>query len=364
MFKNAVQGLSGQGSLKAVCIKRETSGEVFRRWEKDRKMKTGKLPENVLKRSVFRQLHIKRDDVLIHAGVGADCTALKFAADEAAVLSSDPVIWTNESDGRRAVYAVCNDLACSGAQPVGLLLTALLPPEIEEPQIREMVRLISEQCEPLGIQILGGHTEITPAVNLPVISVTGVGKVKEDLLIPAGNVCPGDDIIVTKWIALEGTWRIAQRKKEELSARYPMYMLEDAAGFEEYMSVLPEAALAAKSGVRVMHDISEGGVFGALWEMAESSGIGLEIDLRKIPLRQETVEICDFYGLNPYQLVSGGSMLMASSDGNALVHILEQQGIPAVVIGKAAQGNDRILVNEEERRFLEPPKTDEIHKLL
>lgn len=327
-------------------------------------MKTGKLPENVLKRSVFRQFHINRDEVLLKAGVGADCTALKFEPDEVVVLSSDPVVWTDESDGQRVVCAVCNDLACAGARPVGLMLTALLPTEIGEPQIREMVRLISEQCEPLGVQILGGHTEITPAVNHPVISVTGVGKVKEHLLISSGDVRPGDDIIVTKWIALEGTWRIARRKKAELSGRYPLYMIEDAVEFERYMPVLPEAALAVKSGVRAMHDISEGGVFGALWELAESSGVGLEIDLRKIPLRQETVEICDFYGLNPYQLTSGGSMLMAAADGNALVHTLEQAGIPAVVVGKAVAGNDRVLINEDERRFLEPPKPDEIHKVL
>lgn len=327
-------------------------------------MKTGKLPENVMKRSVFRQLHIKRDEVLLKAGVGADCTALKLGADEAAVFTSDPVIWTDESDGKRAVCAVCNDLACMGAEPVGLMLTALLPIEIEEPQIREMVRAISGQCEPLGIQILGGHTQVTPAVNEPVVSVAGVGKAKEELLVLPGNVRPGDDIIVTKWVALEGTWRIARRKKEELAVRYPAHMIEEAAGFDRYMSVLPEAALAVKSGVRAMHDISEGGVFGALWEMAESSGVGLEIDLRKIPLRQETVEICDFYGLNPYQLTSAGSMLMAAADGNALVHTLEQAGIFAAAVGKAVPGNDRVLVNVDERRFLEPPKTDEIYRIV
>ena len=112
-----------------------------------------------------------------------------------------------------------------------------------------------------------------------------------------------------------------------------------------------------------MHDISEGGVFGALWELAECSGVGLEIELKKIPLRQETVEICDFYGLNPYQMVSGGSMLMAAEDGNGLVHRLAQEGIPAVIVGKATAGNDRVILNGEERRFLELPQTDEIHKI-
>ena len=112
-----------------------------------------------------------------------------------------------------------------------------------------------------------------------------------------------------------------------------------------------------------MHDVTEGGIFGALWELAEASGIGLEIDLKKIPVRQETIEICEFFGLNPYELISSGCMLMAASDGNLLVRELEKEGIPAVVIGKAMEGNDRVLINEEERRFLEPPKADELYKV-
>lgn len=327
-------------------------------------MKIGKLPENVLKRSVFRQLHTKREDVLEQAAVGADCAAIRFGTEHAAVLTSDPVIWTDAGDGHRAVCAVCNDLACAGAEPVGLLLTALLPPQIEEAQIKEMVRTIEGYCEPLGVQILGGHTEITEAVNLPVISVTGIGKSDLAGENAVKTAQPGDDIVVTKWIALEGTWRIAGHKEAELLRRYPRPLIEDARDFEKYLSVLPEASMAAKFGAHAMHDISEGGVFGALWEMAERAGVGLEIDLRKLPLKQETVEICDFYGLNPYQLVSGGSLLIAAPDGNALVHALEQEGIHAVTVGKAIEGNDRVLFNEEERRFLEPPKQDEIHKVL
>ena len=103
---------------------------------------------------------------------------------------------------------------------------------------------------------------------------------------------------------------------------------------------------------------------GALWELAESSGVGLEIDLKKIPVKQETIEVCEFFGINPYELVSSGCMLMTSSDGNMLVRELEKDGIHAVVIGKAVDGNERVLLNEEERRFLEPPKTDELYKVV
>ena len=129
------------------------------------------------------------------------------------------------------------------------------------------------------------------------------------------------------------------------------------------MSVLSEAAVAVRSGVSAMHDVTEGGIFGALWEMAEASGVGLEIDIKKIPIRQETVEVCEFFGINPYQLISSGCMLMAAEDGNMLVRELEKAGIPATIIGKATEGNDRVLINADEQRFLEPPKTDELYKV-
>ena len=119
-----------------------------------------------------------------------------------------------------------------------------------------------------------------------------------------------------------------------------------------------------KSGVGAMHDVTEGGIFGALWEMAEASGVGLEIDLKKIPLRQETVEVCEFFHINPYELISSGCMLMAAADGNELIRRLKENGIEATVIGKATAGNDRVLMNEDECRFLEPPKTDELYKVI
>lgn len=319
-------------------------------------MKQGKLAESVLKRSILKQLHFKRADVCLAAGVGEDCAAFFVAEDEVAVLSSDPVIWEDSLDGRCGVHANLNDLAAGGAQPVGLMLTALLPPGVEEPEMRSMVQTIAQECEPLQVQILGGHTEVTDAVNRPIVSMTAVGKVKKDMLISTGGVRPGDDVIVTKWIGLEATAKLAHNRREELLSRYPGHLLDDAERFEQYFSIMPEAATAVKSGVRAMHDVTTGGIFGALWELAEASGVGLEIELKKIPIRQETVEICEFFDLNPYQLGSTGSLLLAAEDGNRLVLDLKQQGIPAVVIGKATAENDRVVINEEERRFLEPPR--------
>ena len=112
-----------------------------------------------------------------------------------------------------------------------------------------------------------------------------------------------------------------------------------------------------------MHDVSEGGIFAALWEFAESSGVGLEIDIKKIPIKQESVEICEFFDINPYKIVSGGCLLIATEDGNLMVRELEKAGIPAVVIGKATDKNERVLLNEDEVRFLETVQVDELYTL-
>jgi hydrogenase maturation factor len=211
---------------------------------------------------------------------------------------------------------------------------------------------------------MGGHTEVTAVVNQPVISVCGVGKVKEGHLVSTGGARAGMDILVTKWIGIEGTSILAKEKEKELCERFPAPFVEKAKELDRYISVLSEAAVAVKSGVSAMHDVTEGGIFGALWEMAEASGVGLEIDLKKIPIRQETVEVCEYFGINPYELISSGCMLMAAEDGNTLVRQLEKEGIPATVIGKAVEGNDRVILNGDEKRFLEQPKTDELYRAL
>lgn len=230
--------------------------------------------------------------------------------------------------------------------------------------MKKLMQQMETACKEASVQIMGGHTEVTRAVSQPVVTVCGVGKAKKGKLITTAGARPGMDMIATKWIGLEGTSIIAKEKEEELSSRYTAEFIQKAQQFDRYLSVMGEAAVAAANGVSAMHDVTEGGIFGALWEMAEASGVGLEIDLKRIPLLQETVEICEFFDVNPYELISSGCMLMAAEDGNTLVRELEKAGIPAVVIGKATAGNDRIIVNEEERRFLEPPKTDELYKVV
>lgn len=326
-------------------------------------MEIGKIPETVLKRAVFKQIHTKREEVLVGAGVGEDCAVMQLAPDEVFVLSTDPITGTGKDMGALAVQVTANDLASAGAEPVGLLITALLPPDTEEPQIRQIMMDVDDACRKLNIQVMGGHTEISAVVNQPVLSVTGVGKVKKGCLVTTGGARPGDDVVVTKWIGIEGTSIIAKEKEEELLKRFARPFVEEAKNFDQFLSVVPEAATAVKSGVSAMHDVTEGGIYGALWELAEASGVGLEIDLKKIPIRQETVEICECFRLNPYQLISSGCMLMAAPDGRKLVRDLEKAGIKATLIGRCVEGKAKKVVNGEEEAYLERPKTDELYKI-
>lgn len=326
-------------------------------------MKVGKVSETVLKRSIFKQIHTKRDEVLLGAGVGEDCAAMKLSPGEVFVISTDPITGTVKDVGMLAIQITANDLASSGAEPVGVMLTVLLPEEITEEDIREMMRQVEEACARFHIQVMGGHTEVTRAVTQPVISVTGVGKVREDHLVSTAGAKPGQDILVTKWIGIEGTSIIAKEKEEELLGRFSAAFVDTAKGFDRYLSVLPESAIAVEHGVSAMHDVTEGGIYGALWEVAEASGIGLEIDLKAIPIRQETVEICEYFELNPYYLISSGCMLMAADRGHDLARKLEASGIPAAVIGKATDGKARRVWNGGEESFLERPKPDELYKI-
>ncbi len=324
-------------------------------------MRSGKISESVLTRSVLRKIKTEREEVVCGAGIGVDCAVLSFDDGEESVFATNPVSAPADMVCVYGVNRALNNVAAAGAEPVGILLSAMLPEDLEEKELQNMMAQAEGICSRYHVQIAGGHTEITGAVRQPVLTVTGIGKRKKED-VSGRSVKPGQDVVVSKWLGLDGTVRIAREHRTELLTRYPARMIEEAAGFEQFFSVIPEAATARKSGVCGIHDVSQGGIFGALWELANGAGVGLEIDLKKLPVRQETIEICEFFNLNPYELSSAGCLLMTAEDGNALAAALEKEGIPAVVVGKTTDGNDRVLYNEEERRFLEPPKTDALYK--
>ena len=307
-------------------------------------MKIGKVPENVLKRAVFKQIHHRRQEVLLHPGVGEDCAAVAPEQGEVFVLSTDPITGADKQMGVYAVHITANDLATAGAEPIGILSSIILPPETEEQDLRRIMSELEQACDELQIEILGGHTEVSDAVNRPVITVTGVGKVARGDLLSTGGMQPGDELVMTKWAGLEGSAIIAAEKRDVLEQTLPAHLIDTAESF-------------------LKHDVTEGGIFGALWEMGAASGVGIVAALDKIPIRQETIELCEVFDINPYLLISSGCMLIGCENGNLLVERLQDAGIPAAVIGRATEGNDRVIRSGEETRFLEPAGSDELYKI-
>lgn len=341
-------------------------------------MNSGKVPVNVLKRSVLRQLKNKRSEIANSAGLGADCAIFEpFSEGQLVTCVQEGVVelcCENDLEEaeredpsvmpmRRFFQKCANNLATAGAEPVAAELVIFLPESVEEPELKALMSEAEGIAAELNIQIIGGQTRVSSAVRQPLATVTGYGIRKTGAVqMDVRKKLAGQDIIITKWIGLEGTADLAARNQEELLTRYPAYLVEEAAAFDRYYSILPEAATAVKSGGCTMHDISEGGVFAALWEMAEGAGVGLTIDMKKLPLRQETVEVCEFCNVNPYELRSGGSLIIASPEGTAVVEALAAEGIPAVIVGRFTDSNERLILNEDEVRYMDRPQRDEIYK--
>ena len=164
---------------------------------------------------------------------------------------------------------------------------------------------------------------------------------------------------MTKWAAMSGAARIAKVKKTELDEHFPKFITRDAMELLRFISVVPEAAVAVSSDAVCMNDCSDGGVMAALWQLGDVFGVGLEVNLRNIPIMQESVEISDYYNLNPYKLRSDGALLIVARDGEAMTERLHEADIPAVIIGHITDGIDRVLVYDDERRYLEEPRQDE-----
>lgn len=344
-------------------------------------MKVGKVSESVLKRSVLKPIKNRRNEIISGTGVGGDCAIFALPSGQAVVTCMQEGRLQNfpgcggsadEREGilqestpaktlEQLVVKTLNNLATAGAEPMGIQLTLLLPTYIEEADIKEMMQEAEALAAKHQIQIMGGQTRITELVEAPFAVLTGYGRVASEQ-VPLPGAKPGMDIVVSKWIGLEGTAMLARQYREGLLSRYPAYLVEDAESFHKYLSIEAEARVAMEQGVAAMHDASEGGIFAALWELAEAAGVGLTVDMKALPLRQETVEVCEHCNRNPYELLSGGSLVMATADGQALVEALEEVQIPARVVGRTTDSKDRVLLNGEEVRYMDRPRTDEIYK--
>ena len=317
-------------------------------------MKIGKVSEPILKRSVLKYLKPNNEVECKGAAVGADCALF---SDKLAVATASVTGEKSPCAAAHAIMRATNNLAAGGAKAFAVQLHIMLPERYREIALKRIMEAAVATAEELKVTISGGHTEVLPDIQTPIVSATALGYAGQEVAKKGYNKAkPGQDIVMTKWIGISDTARLAQEKEEELLSRYPLFFIKSAQNLEQFYSVIPEAATAVKSGVSAMHDVAGGGIFGALWELGERFDVGLQVELKKIPIKQETVEVCEFFGYNPYEIRSDGALLMITDDSHTLIEALAKQGIAAAVIGVTTDGNDKVILNDDEKRFLEPPR--------
>lgn len=325
-------------------------------------MEIGKIPNDILKDIIIGKIKKKRNEVLIMPKVGEDCSALDLGGN-VCVLSTDPVTGAVNNIGRLAVHISCNDVASCGAEPVGLLATILAPPQADIKDIEQVMMQMSETADSLNVDIIGGHTEVTSAVNRFVIISTAVGKVIKDKLVSTSGACEDDSIIMTKYAGLEGTAIIAADKEHELERHLNKEIINKAKNLIKNISVVREGIIAGKFGVNSMHDVTEGGILGAIWEVMNASGKGAIVYKDRIPITEETAVITKHYDIDPLRLISSGSMIITCKEGDKLVKLLQSSGINASIIGRVTKEGPIYLVDGVNKSEVTQPKADELYKV-
>jgi len=321
-------------------------------------LKEGKLSWDALEEIIEGNRGKSREEVILHSGIGEDCSVINFG-DYHCVISTDPITGAGKNIGKLAVNINCNDIASSGVEPIGIMVTILAPEGTKLHEIKEVMKEIGLEAEKLNMEVLGGHTEVTSAVNRMVVSCTVIGKGKAGKVVASSGAKVGDDIIVTKYMALEGTAIIANDYEEKLRNFLSKDEIEEAKSLINYLSVKKEGLIAGEFGVNSMHDITEGGLLGALWEVATASRVGFKIFENKVPIKKITKKICAHFNIDPLRLISSGSMLITTDKGEALIKELERNGINAAIIGKITEDKGTLVKDDCDIEVM-PPDRDEL----
>lgn len=326
-------------------------------------MKIGKVSQTVLKRSVLKPLQFQREETLWNPTVEEMCYGIRLKEGEQ-MLSSESVLYGNEKDlGVFALAQVVNDLASRGAKAVGASVHISLPPYAYESRLKAMMEHVEAAASEHGVQIISAKAEVSPVLQSAMIHVNGFGKSKDIDFIRSNMAKPGQDIVLLKWIGLCGMLRVMREKEEALRTRFVPGFLAQAESLYAQLFSEGEIAFAKEFGVSAMHQIGAGGILAALWELCESADIGMEVDLKKMSIRQETVEICEYFHLNPYQITSTGSVLIVTDKGEELVESYLEKGVQATILGHTTKEKARVILGGEEKRFLDRPAPDELVKI-
>jgi hydrogenase expression/formation protein HypE len=329
-------------------------------------LNVGKLDSQLLKDIVFKNITFKREDVLARAGIGEDCAVLDFGEYEC-IMSTDPITAAISEIGRLAVHITCNDIATNGIEPMGIMLAVMLPVGTTQQEVEEMMKQAGQAAESLGVEIIGGHTEITPAVNKPVIVSTAIGRSPKGHSKRGKGIRQGDWILMTKNAGIEGTGIIAFDKEDQLMKLLTKEEIEEAKKMLEQVSVVKEGLIAGKTGILGMHDITEGGILGAVWEMCQVSGLGAEVWLEKVPVAEVTKKICGLFSIDYLRLISSGCMLIIVDETKKqeLEENLALESIKVTAIGRILSKEKGIqMVRDGKPEVIAPPEADELYKII
>ena len=333
-----------------------------------RKLPTGKVPSDVLRRVVFPYLGAKSDRVIQGPGVGEDAAVIDMG-DRVIIAKANPITGAEAKIGWLAVHINANDVAACGARPQWFLSTILLPEGADEALLEGIMKDIHKACRDLGISVIGGHTESSPGLSKPIVAGFMMGEISKDEFVTTGGARPGDFVVMTKGAGIEGTGILATDLSERLLPKVGRVVLERAAELMKMISVVEEALTAVEvGGVHSLHTPTEGGVMNGIWEMTEAADAGVVIDESSIPQAEETQTICEALGVDPMRLLASGALLIVVEPDKAgeLVSALGEKGVVASVIGEVRplEEGRHLVKGDGERTPIEAVTQDELYRIL
>jgi hydrogenase expression/formation protein HypE len=328
------------------------------------KLPPGKVPTEILKESVFQNLGAKRRDVILGPMLGEDAAIVRIGA-ETMVVATDPITGAEKWLGWLAVNVSANDVATCGVEPRWFSSCLLLPRASKKGLIEKICGQMDKAARQLNMAIIGGHCEITPGIRNPIVVGCSIGIADKGKYVTSSGAKVGNRIIMTKGAGIEGTAILATDRRDTLRQAFDESFLEKAENLLTKISVVKDALTAFRTGgVYAMHDPTEGGIAGGLHELADAANVDFQIHEEKIVIPEETRRICDYFGIDPLQLVSSGSLLVAAEEERAevIVEELLQNGIDASIVGEVTSpGSGRRMVTKKgEEIELARPISDQL----
>ncbi len=336
----------------------------MRRTSGSRSFRVGKIPPDSMVRAVYSHGGRRNPSLVLGPGIGRDTAVVKLAK-KLVVLTADPVTGTTRHIGEHSVHINANDIAATGAKPVWYVCTLLLPPGTSEKELARIMSGIDRASRSLGITVAGGHTEVTHDLDRPLIAGFMIGEIRGRVLSSA-NMRVGDWILMTKTAGIEGTAILASEYPGQLRKVKPE-TIRKAQSFVKQISIVEEAMSISKTlGVHALHDPTEGGVLNGLWELAEASGLGIEVWADRIPVATETLEICSRLHLDPLKLMSSGCLLAAIAPNGvgSVLKALRNRGVRVSEVGRVTpRTKGRFILKGGKRADLVAVPQDELYKL-